>query len=460
MRVSVCLRACTPASVCYDFTSLCSWCLFPTPTAPVHVLGCPPLSLLPLPVASAPPGRLRSALRAGDCKGWIAEWRPVEGGKWVVGDSKFRGHQGSVEDIQRSPCCPSILTPHIATHLPTLHLPSPPSPPSSPLKNTTASGARMEPRSPRCLHPAGWTARYAFGTCVLPRAPRPRCESRRMTPMLMSSPGTGMLRYALPYSALPYSALPYSSLPYSSLPYSALPYSALPYSSLPYSSLPYSALPYSALLCSALPYSALLCFALLYSALLCPALLCTALLNIQPLFTGASKLAPVIVDSFPPTPFNILACTFCPSRLHLFLSLASYSLLPSSPAPRPPPLSPVLRFASCMVASGCDDGSFRISDLRPSHRPCSRILPPSSLSPPVPPPSPRPRLASCMVASGCDDGSFRIWDLRLLREAGAGKEGGAFIAHFNHHRQPITSIEWSPHEISTLATSCADNQIT
>ncbi|CAI7907828.1 unnamed protein product [Closterium sp. NIES-54] len=70
------------------------------------------------------------------------------------------------------------------------------------------------------------------------------------------------------------------------------------------------------------------------------------------------------------------------------------------------------------------------------------------------------RLASCMVASGCDDGSFRIWDLRLLREAGAGKEGGAFIAHFNHHRQPITSIEWSPHESSTLATSCADNQIT
>ncbi|GJP53882.1 hypothetical protein CLOM_g13004 [Closterium sp. NIES-68] len=70
------------------------------------------------------------------------------------------------------------------------------------------------------------------------------------------------------------------------------------------------------------------------------------------------------------------------------------------------------------------------------------------------------RLASCMVASGCEDGSFRIWDLRLLREAGGGKEGGAFIAHFKHHRQPITAIEWSPHESSTLATSCADNQIT
>eukprot|EP00475_Leptophrys_vorax_P015951 TRINITY_DN22333_c0_g1_i1.p2 TRINITY_DN22333_c0_g1~~TRINITY_DN22333_c0_g1_i1.p2 ORF type:complete len:144 (-),score=18.35 TRINITY_DN22333_c0_g1_i1:118-549(-) len=69
-----------------------------------------------------------------------------------------------------------------------------------------------------------------------------------------------------------------------------------------------------------------------------------------------------------------------------------------------------------------------------------------------------------MLASGCDDGSFRIWDLRLLREGGA-REGAAagadsFIAHFNHHKQPITAIQWSPHESSTIVTSCADNQIT
>ncbi len=25
------------------------------------------------------------------------------------------------------------------------------------------------------------------------------------------------------------------------------------------------------------------------------------------------------------------------------------------------------------------------------------------------------RLASCMIASGCDDGTFRIWDLRSLK---------------------------------------------
>ncbi|KAK2987555.1 hypothetical protein RJ640_021609, partial [Escallonia rubra] len=64
------------------------------------------------------------------------------------------------------------------------------------------------------------------------------------------------------------------------------------------------------------------------------------------------------------------------------------------------------------------------------------------------------RLASCMVASGCDDGTFSIRDLRLL------KEGDSVVAHFEYHKHPITSIEWSPHEASTLAVSSSDNQLT
>ncbi|KAI3447831.1 hypothetical protein Pfo_004496 [Paulownia fortunei] len=54
-------------------------------------------------------------------------------------------------------------------------------------------------------------------------------------------------------------------------------------------------------------------------------------------------------------------------------------------------------------------------------------------------------LASCMLASGSDDGTFSIRDLRLL------KEGDSVVAHFEYHKHPITSIEWSPHEASTLA---------
>ncbi|GJV04089.1 glutamate-rich WD repeat-containing protein 1 [Tanacetum coccineum] len=64
------------------------------------------------------------------------------------------------------------------------------------------------------------------------------------------------------------------------------------------------------------------------------------------------------------------------------------------------------------------------------------------------------RLASCMLASGSDDGAFSIRDLRML------KEGDVVVAHFTYHKHAITSIEWSPHEASTLAVSSDDNQLT
>nr|AAN40972.1 WD40 [Syntrichia ruralis] len=63
------------------------------------------------------------------------------------------------------------------------------------------------------------------------------------------------------------------------------------------------------------------------------------------------------------------------------------------------------------------------------------------------------RLVSCMLASGCDDGTFRIWDLRNFKE-------DSFVAHFKYHTLPITSIEWSPHEQSTLSVTSADHQLT
>ncbi|KAK9109832.1 hypothetical protein Sjap_017892 [Stephania japonica] len=39
-------------------------------------------------------------------------------------------------------------------------------------------------------------------------------------------------------------------------------------------------------------------------------------------------------------------------------------------------------------------------------------------------------------------------------------QGDSRVAHFEYHKLPITSIEWSPHEPSTLAVSSADNQLT
>lgn len=63
------------------------------------------------------------------------------------------------------------------------------------------------------------------------------------------------------------------------------------------------------------------------------------------------------------------------------------------------------------------------------------------------------RGVSYLLASGSDDGSFKVWDLRAFREASP-------IAHFTHHKGPITSIEWAPNDDSSLAVSSADDQVT
>ncbi|CAN1275258.1 Protein HEAT STRESS TOLERANT DWD 1 [Linum perenne] len=68
------------------------------------------------------------------------------------------------------------------------------------------------------------------------------------------------------------------------------------------------------------------------------------------------------------------------------------------------------------------------------------------------------RLASMMLASGSDNGAFSIHDLRALQTDSSGVT--SVVAHFSYHKHPITSIEWSSHESSTLSVSSADNQLT
>ncbi|XP_052185853.1 protein HEAT STRESS TOLERANT DWD 1-like [Diospyros lotus] len=102
-------------------------------------------------------------------------------------------------------------------------------------------------------------------------------------------------------------------------------------------------------------------------------------------------------------------------------------------------------FASCSV-----DGNIAIWDIRSGKSPAASIKAHNADVNVIS----WNRLASCMLASGCDDGTFSIRDLRLL------KEGDSVVAHFEYHKHPITSIEWSPHEASTLAVSSSDNQLT
>lgn len=56
------------------------------------------------------------------------------------------------------------------------------------------------------------------------------------------------------------------------------------------------------------------------------------------------------------------------------------------------------------------------------------------------------------LASGGDDGALKIWDLRSI-------DKGQPVAVFNHHTQPVTSVEWHPKDSTVLASSGADNQI-
>jgi ribosome assembly protein RRB1 len=63
------------------------------------------------------------------------------------------------------------------------------------------------------------------------------------------------------------------------------------------------------------------------------------------------------------------------------------------------------------------------------------------------------RNAAHLLASGGDDGVFRVWDLRAFKT-------GAYAASLNFHRGPITSVEWHPQESSVLAVSGDDDQIT
>ncbi|GFQ06047.1 glutamate-rich WD repeat-containing protein 1 [Phtheirospermum japonicum] len=102
-------------------------------------------------------------------------------------------------------------------------------------------------------------------------------------------------------------------------------------------------------------------------------------------------------------------------------------------------------FASCFV-----DGNITICDIRvgkslavsiKAHKADVNVITWNSL-------------ASCMLASGNDDGTFSIRDLRFL------KEGDAVVAHFDYHKHTITSIEWSPHKASTLAVTSLGNQLT
>lgn len=70
------------------------------------------------------------------------------------------------------------------------------------------------------------------------------------------------------------------------------------------------------------------------------------------------------------------------------------------------------------------------------------------------------RMANCMLATGADDGSLRIWDLRNFSGTGVGGATSTkFVANFTFHRGPVTSVEWARFDSAMLATGSADHTV-
>uniref|UniRef100_A0A915Q6D9 Glutamate-rich WD repeat-containing protein 1 n=1 Tax=Setaria digitata TaxID=48799 RepID=A0A915Q6D9_9BILA len=58
-----------------------------------------------------------------------------------------------------------------------------------------------------------------------------------------------------------------------------------------------------------------------------------------------------------------------------------------------------------------------------------------------------------LIMSGGDDAALNVWSLKTMQF----KEP---VARFKQHKAPITSVEWSPHETTTVMASGEDNQVT
>ena len=60
------------------------------------------------------------------------------------------------------------------------------------------------------------------------------------------------------------------------------------------------------------------------------------------------------------------------------------------------------------------------------------------------------RLVSNLLATGADDGTLSVWD---LRQFSANKDGIKPLARFTCHQTPVTSVEWHPTDESMLVMS-------
>lgn len=64
-----------------------------------------------------------------------------------------------------------------------------------------------------------------------------------------------------------------------------------------------------------------------------------------------------------------------------------------------------------------------------------------------------------LLASGHDDGSWSVWDLRQWKTPDTASKSKP-VAHFNFHKEQITSLEWHPTDDSIVSVCAGDNTLT
>ena len=64
-----------------------------------------------------------------------------------------------------------------------------------------------------------------------------------------------------------------------------------------------------------------------------------------------------------------------------------------------------------------------------------------------------------LLASGHDDGTWSVWDLRQWKTPDSASKSKP-VAHFNFHKQQITSLAWHPTDDSIVSVCAGDNTLT
>lgn len=111
----------------------------------------------------------------------------------------------------------------------------------------------------------------------------------------------------------------------------------------------------------------------------------------------------------------------------------------------------------CVFASGGSDGFIRIWDTRSKKHQPSLSIKASNTDINVMTWNPK---ASNLLASGDDNGKWGVWDLRSFVSAAKSSEVPDFVASFDFHKKPITSIEFHPDEESVIAVASEDSTVT